>query len=136
MVFTTFASDLLSCLLHLYSLVNLSKSIFSSSASLVVYSQSSTSKFVLVLRIGFKDSNMAGFRYSLVPFRIVTSYSDVMSDVIGRLFHFMYCVVGDYSLFCFPFLMYSNTLLEYLMNKYPKKDCEFVERLQTVDQNF
>ena len=31
MVFTTFASDLLSCLLHLYSLVNLSKSIFSSS---------------------------------------------------------------------------------------------------------
>ena len=32
MVFTTFASDLLSCLLHLYSLVNLSKSIFSSSA--------------------------------------------------------------------------------------------------------
>ena len=31
MVFTTFASDLLSCLLHLCSLVNLSKSIFSSS---------------------------------------------------------------------------------------------------------
>ena len=31
MVFTTFASDLLSCLLHLYSLVNLRKSIFSSS---------------------------------------------------------------------------------------------------------
>ena len=33
MVFTTFASDLLSCLLHLCSLVNLSKSIFSSSGS-------------------------------------------------------------------------------------------------------
>ena len=33
MVFTTFASDLLSCLLHLYSLVNLSKSIFSSSVN-------------------------------------------------------------------------------------------------------
>ena len=33
MVFTTFASDLLSCLLHLCSLVNLSKSIFSSSVS-------------------------------------------------------------------------------------------------------
>ena len=34
MVFTTFASDLLSCLLHLCSLVNLSKSIFSSSVTL------------------------------------------------------------------------------------------------------
>ena len=39
MVFTTFASDLLSCLLHLCSLVNLSKSIFSSSVGFVIESR-------------------------------------------------------------------------------------------------